>query len=131
MKLRTAKKTLWITKTNGNETAEFHCEILTPRENLQIIDEVRKATRNRTGDLDGDALYRAKILRIDRTIIDWNGIEDENGNPLPCTSKNKELVYNFNRDLIDEILDEVDTQADIRNAEREDELKNSKTGLNG
>lgn len=124
MKLRTVRKQIWIKKVNGEETAEFLCDLLTPKESLQIIDEVRTRTRNKDNPLDGDSLYKAKIIRIDKTIIDWKGLEDEEGNPIPCNSKNKELVYNFNRDLIDEVLDDAEKAADVRNEEKGEAEKN-------
>lgn len=131
MKLRTEPRQVWIKKTNGDETAEFLVDLLTPKEQLDIVDEVRKANRNKTSDLSGNELYQVKVLRIDRTIRDWKGVEDEDGQSMACTSKNKEIAYNFNRNLIDEVLDEADELADVRNATKEEEVKNSKAGLVG
>lgn len=130
MKLRTAKKQAWIKKTNGDEEAEFLVDLLTPRETLQILDEV-KAMPKRMNEGDGELVYRAKIKRIDKVIIDWRGLEDEAGNSIECTPKNKEIIYNFNKALIDEILDEAEELADIRNQEEEATAKNSEIGLNG
>jgi len=120
MKLRLEKKTEVVTIKVGDDEAKFTVLPLTPREGFKLL-EAATDSRGRNPQPD---FYKLKLARIDKIIIDWEGIEDEAGNPIPCTTKNKELVYNFNQALIDEVLDEADRLADIREKQKEDDLKN-------
>ncbi len=130
MKLRTKSQRVIIEKTDveGN-VSHITCELLTPKELSEIMDAV-KAEPRRSKEGDGAMLYSAKLKRIYRTIIDWDFL-DEDGQLIPCNDKNKEIVYNFNKALIDEILDECDDLADIRNQKEKEQTKNSLAGQNG
>jgi len=127
MKLRTEKQQVWIEKTNGEETARFLVDLLTPKENSKLVTQVtNQSTGRKSKDIfDSETMYKLKVARIDKTIIDWEGVEDQDGNSIKCTAVNKEAVYNYNRDLIDEVLDEADRLADIRNVAKGEETKNS------
>jgi len=131
MKLRTEKETAIIEKIDGKDKALFYVNLLTPKEQSKLVDQVLSTRGKRAQEADSESLYRLKIARIDKTIFNWEGIEDMNGNPIECNRQNKEIIYNYNRDLIDEVLDEADRLSDIRNARKEEERKNSEAGQNG
>ncbi len=132
MKLRTEPQTVCIVKTDGcGGQAEFDCNLLTPKEQTAIVDDVVSKLGKRKDVTDATSLYKIKIARIDEVIFNWRGVEDSTGQSLKCNSVNKEIVYNFNRDLIDEVLDEVDKLSDIRYQNKEEERKNSLAGQLG
>lgn len=131
MKLRTEKATAVIEKIDGKDKAVFHVNLLTPKEQAKMVDQVLATKGRRSQETDSESLYKLKISRINKTIFDWDGIEDMNGKPIECNLENKEIVYNYNRDLIDEVLDEADRLSDIRNVRKEEERKNSDAGQNG
>ena len=115
----------------GRDKAIFYVNLLTPKEQAKLVDQILSVRGKRLDITDSESLYRLKIARIDKTIYNWEGIEDMNGNLIECNRANKEIIYNYNRDLIDEVLDEADRLADIRNARKEEELKNLEAGQNG
>lgn len=58
---------------------------------------------------------------FDRVVLGWDilkdkdgktipgsGINDEEGNPLACTSENKRVIYEHNSDFVAEVLKEMD-----------------------
>ncbi|MFA7347263.1 MAG: hypothetical protein WCZ86_05845 [Desulfurivibrionaceae bacterium] len=55
--------------------------------------------------VDGAALTAEMF---DRVVLDWNGIQDENGNPLACTSETKRAVYEHNGDFVGDVLKKMD-----------------------
>jgi hypothetical protein len=52
-------------------------------------------------ELDVDSMY---YERFDKTVIEWEGIGDENGKPIPCTPENKRMVANLNQEIALEVL---------------------------
>lgn len=45
---------------------------------------------------DGDAIDSARmqdLVILNYLVIDWEGLEDENGDPLECTTQNKKLLF--------------------------------------
>lgn len=131
MKLRTEKETAIIEKIDGKDKAIFYVNLLTPKEQAKLVDQILSTRGKRNQETDSESLYKLKIARLDKTIFDWEGVEDMDGNPIECTRQNKEIIYNYNRDLIDEVLDEADRLSDVRNARKEDERKNLEAGQNG
>jgi len=62
--------------------------------------------------------------RVDDTIKDWRGIVDENGKQLACTRENKLIAFEYNRRLINDILDEADEIAERIRVKQEESEKN-------
>jgi len=69
--------------------------------------------------------------RVRKTIIDWEGILDEKGNPLPCTDENKLLVFELNIEIINYVLVEAAKLGTGLEAEKEAETKNLSAGRRG
>lgn len=125
MKLRTEKTEYWIKKTDGEgNVAEFLVEPLSAKESFDLAQDSVAPSVGRNQTNQGPDLYLFKIKKINRVIKGWKSIEDENGKPLECTNTMKEIIYNFNRDMIDEVLDEADRLADIRQKQIEADQKN-------
>jgi len=70
----------------------------------EILEEITAANRGKprevvtrrqvpTEIVDDDSLhFRVGTNVVCRTVVDWEGIEDENGKPLPCTDENKKAL---------------------------------------
>ncbi|WP_432736111.1 hypothetical protein [Maridesulfovibrio sp. FT414] len=55
----------------------------------------------------------------DYVIVDWEGVEDENGTPIPCTAENKKVLAQesiFFQGLIAEAMEKLE----IEQAEKEE-----------
>lgn len=65
---------------------------------------------------------------FDRVVLSWDGITDEDGKPLACTSENKRLVYEHNPDFAADVLKEMEAVAADR---RMGEEGNSQPGPSG
>jgi len=61
-------------------------------------------------------------------VKDWQGIYDEEGNPLPCTEETKQIVWDFNPFFADELLRQADEKF---KALREAEPGNLGNGVSG
>lgn len=131
MKLRTKKTEFWITKKGKDGEAKFLCYPPDSKESFNLVQDATETSFYRNQRFTDLQFYNLKIAKIKKAIIDWEGIEDEDGNPLPCTDTNKELLYKYNKDLIDEVLDEIDMKADVRYKEIKDQEKNSEAGPSG
>jgi hypothetical protein len=131
MKLNTSKKEYEVIVEEGDEKATFYGYPLTPKE---VNDLLRKATTHpwdknqRFEDFD---LYKFKISKIRTVINRWVGIENENGDPIECNDKNKEIVYIFNPTIIDEALKQFDAIGASKEQEKEYREKNLSDGSNG
>jgi hypothetical protein len=131
MKLKTAKKEIWITKKNGDDEADFLVSPLSAKESFELLQKATESTFFKNQAQEKVDFYKLKIMKINKVIRDWRKIEDENGEPLPCDAKMREVVYNFNRGLIDSVLDEADELGEAEAKVEEEEQKNSEAGLNG
>lgn len=78
--------------------------------------EYRRGQRHEVVDVN-EALHSE--LLWDYAIVGWDGIEDENGVPIPCTRENKVTLMNgspvFAR-IVGDLLDQL-TEARIQRAE--------------
>lgn len=131
MKLRTINTEQWVTVERGPNKARFLVEPMTPKEALKLIEECQKVEWKRGQKTSETDLYKLKIKRINRVIKAWEGIEDEDGKPIPFNADNLELVYNLNSDVIDEVLDKADELAEFHENKKGEEQKNLKTGPTG
>jgi hypothetical protein len=124
MKLKTKKIEKWLEVERGSAKAEFLCTILTPKEASALLQETQRVTWDRNQRFTDPDYYKFKKKLIEKTIIDWKGIEDENGAVLPCTTENKELVYAFNPDIIDEVINKIQAETEKIGEDEEIERKN-------
>ena len=63
-----------------------------------------------------------------RCVVDWKGLEDEEGKPLPCNEETKKVVAELNSSFASEVIKRATQIEQYLNSE---ELKNSDAGLNG
>ena len=133
MKLRTKKIEQWIT-VNGDgedEKAEILVKPLTPKETSEMLDKCKKVEWDRGQRFTEIDFFKFKLKKIFAVIIDWKGIQDEEGNELRCISANKEIVYLNNPELIDDILEKADALYKGLQEDLEKESKNLKTAQPG
>ena len=110
MKLRTKKREIRITERIGEEEATFVINPLTPKESASLLEAATVREWERNQRFEQVDFYLFKIMKIDKVIKSWgDDIEDEEGNPLLCTRENKELVYAYNPELIDRIMEKADS----------------------
>jgi len=130
MKLKTKATEQWIVidGENPGEKAEFLIRPTTPKQVNTLIKQSTDHEWDKNQRFDDINFYKFKIKKIEQVIVDWKGIEDEEGNPLPCTNANKEIVYLYNTELIDKVLAEADKRAEAEIKELEDIEKNLSTG---
>jgi len=132
MKLRTQKQEKTITVTHNGETATFTISYLTPKNRQDLVKQATVPSWDRNQRFEEVDFYLFKILKIDKAIIGWGDeICDEEGNKLPCTKENKEIVYAYNTELIDKVLEEVDQYGLLSARLQEDSEKNLRTGSSG
>ena len=125
MKINTAKKQIWVKVVRGEDTAEFLLEPLAAKDSFDLITKATTVKFVRGQRDEKTDLYQLKISRLVKVIKDWKGIEDAEGNPLPCNAANIELVYNYNQDIIDEVLDKADAISEGEEEARKAIEKNS------
>lgn len=133
MKLRTKRIEQWIVidGANPDEKAEFLVHPQTPKESSKLLEKAKKNEWDKGQRFTDHDFYKFKMDRICATIIDWKGLEDEDGKPIPCTDKNKEIVYLGNPDLIDQVLEKADDLYKESVEAGEKETKNSLTAQPG
>lgn len=124
MKLKTKKTEVWVTISKNGDTAEFLVSPTTPKDDAEMLANCSKTTWQRNQRFTEPDPYMFKIDKIDRVIKDWKGVLDENEEPLACTKKNKELVYAYNSELIDEVLEEANKIGEDEIKQLEVERKN-------
>lgn len=126
MKLRTKKIEQWIVidGVNPGERAEFLVHPLSPKEISDLLERTRKTEWERGQRFVEPEYFLFKIQKIFATILDWKGIENEDGAELPCTDKNKQFAYLYNSDLIDKVIEKADALYKTFQDEEEKEAKN-------
>ncbi|MDD5053676.1 MAG: hypothetical protein PHO27_13150 [Sulfuricurvum sp.] len=126
MKLRTKATEKWIViegETPG-EKAEFLIHIPTPKQINAWIKQCMETEWDKNQRFTEPNLYKFKTKKIDQIIIDWKGIEDENGIEMPCNSANKEVAFLYNTELIDKVLEKADELSTSEAKEAEEIEKN-------
>ena len=48
----------------------------------------------------GMDLEKVLLKQASYTLVDWQGIVDEDDNPVKCTDENKEFVLDYSQDLV-------------------------------
>lgn len=84
--------------------------------------------QKRVGSLDPDEFDRiTAILLRDTALLDWDGLEDPEGNPLPYSKEQAfEFLTNpaYGRKFLVAAVQAADTVADIREEDAEQDAKN-------
>ena len=106
MKLITDEKTFEVVV----DGATF---FVSPMSNSEMSKLRKRHTKTVRGveTADVDAMY---YERVDRTIVDWKGIEGADDKPLACTSETKRILADRNARIAIEVLrltDELDGEA--------------------
>lgn len=134
MKLRTRRIEEWIVIEGENvgEKAEFFVHPQSPKEINALLEKARKTEWEKGQRFAEPDFYKFKINKVCQTILDWKGVEDEDGKEIPCNDKNKEIVYLGNPEFIDKVLEKADSlYKDVQeNLEKEAKnLQSSQTGM--
>lgn len=132
MRLKTKQVATWVPMedTDSNK-CRFLINPLTPKEINTMLDKATETTwekGQRFENLNG-VKYRTNKLK--KAILDWEGVEDEDGNPLECNAQNIELIYLNNPNFIDALLDKVEALYQVSILKDEEDSKNLNSGLNG
>lgn len=124
MKLRTQKIEEWITITMGADTARVLIQPLTPKDTARLLEESTESEWERGQRFEKVNFYIFRVLKTDFVIRDWD-VQDENGNPIPCTRPWKETVYQNNPTFIEKVLDKAEKLAEKVVAQEAELSKNS------
>ncbi len=124
MKLRTKKEPVWVEVEVDGDKARFYINPATPKDDFTYLKKATKTEWERNQRFQELDAYKFKMNKIHDVIIDWEGIEDEEGNPIECTEKNRELVYLLNPDIIDKVLVKAELIASSLQAAVEGIIKN-------
>lgn len=126
MKLRTKKIETWITVDGSEpgEKAEFFVHPMSPKEIAALLEKARKTEWEKGQRFSEIDYYKFKIQKIFNTILDWKGIENEDGVELKCINANKESVYLGNPEFIDSVLEKADALYKDVQDDLEKEAKN-------
>ena len=117
--------------------ARFYGCPLTPTETSKMLEKNRitywespgkRQPKQRFERYDDFGFIRERICKI---ITGWDGIVDDDGNPIACNDENKMTVFEFNSSLIRWVIDEFEAIGERLEAEKEKEVKNSETGQSG
>jgi len=131
MKLRTKSQVVRIPITRGGETCYFFGEPINPKQMSKLLEKATDVIWEKGQRFSDLNLYRYKISKISIGIKGWEDVLDDDGNPIPFTPENLEIVYLNNPDIIDEVLEKLDNISKMKQIEEENELKNSKTAQPG
>ena len=106
MRLKTKKDT-FVIEIGDSKT------VVLPLTNSQMNALRSKHTRLKRGveRVDGAAVSREMFMRV---VQSWEGMEDENGNPLECNRENKLLVYENDEDYVLKIFEAIDAKSEER-----------------
>ena len=63
------------------------------------------------GMFDLKELYRSQFMHC---VKGWEGLYDDEGNPLECTQENKEWVFNYDKQLRDFVIEEIQEMEESR-----------------
>jgi len=109
MKLRTKKTKQWITFLRDGGEAKFLVSPMTESENADLLKQCRKWGWEKGQRFEDTPDYQAfKSQKIKKTILDWEGAENEDGTKLPCTDENKMAVYTGDPEVINWAIEEAD-----------------------
>ena len=144
MKLKTKPTVIWIkvnesgdvTKVDENyQIKEDECKIkvkiLSPSESHTLLEDSVEKEWDRNQRFEKPNFNKMRILQTQRSFLEWEGFKDEEDNPIACTDKSKELLYECNKEWVDKV------HAGIARIEKdllllkEDGRKNSLSGQSG
>ncbi len=133
MKLRTKRVEEWIKieGENPDEIAEFLVHPLTPKEVADLLKKCKETEWDKGQRFAEPDWFKFKMQKIYATIIDWKGVQDEEGNELRCINANKEAIFLANPEFVDKVLEKADALVKDIVDNLEKEAKNSQTAQSG
>ena len=78
---------------------------------------------------EDDFNFKQFLEIYDYCVLDWKGIQDDEGKPLKCNDENKKMVFNFDQELVLFVVNESTKLRDKILTEKE--VKNSETSQPG
>lgn len=133
MKLRTKCIEEWIVVEGDNpdEKAEFLVHPLSPKETSAMLEKAKKNEWEKGQRFSEIDFYKFKLSKIYAVILDWRGIENEEGIPINCTNVNKEIVYLANPEFIDKVIEQAEALYKGVQDDLEKEAKNLRAAQSG
>lgn len=111
-----------ITYKDGDIEVKFFCNEISAGKAKRMFQKNYKVTDENTSGVDLGGLNDDKL---DNIIKRWEGVEDENGRPIPCMKANKILFYEAYPEIIEDFLyPEFEKLIDDTQKETEKEIKN-------
>jgi len=104
----------------GEAKIKFFCQEIPKGKNKRITNRNLEINEGKTG-INFDGL---EVDKIDAVIKEWEGIEDEDGNSVPCNKRNKIALYEERPDIVDFAFTELHKRIDEREKNKEAELGN-------
>ena len=46
-------------------------------------------------------------VQFTSTVVDWKGIEDEDGKPFKCNEENKKFIYDYYEDIVTFVIEKL------------------------
>jgi len=99
---------------------KFLVSPMTESENADLLKLCRKFGWEKGQRFEDTPDYQSfKSQKIKKTILDWEGAENEDGIELDCTDENKLKIYYGDPEVINWVLEEADKilEAGIKEAE--------------
>ena len=127
MKLFTEKQEYCVTE----DGAKFYGCPLNPKEVTQLMNKATKKEWDKGQRFVDVEIYKFKIAKINKVIWRWEGVTDHKGMALECNDANREIVYLYNAEKIDKVLDKFDELSKVLDEDDARIEKNSENGLDG
>ena len=109
MKLRTKKTEQWIHFLRDGGETRFLVSPMTESENADLLKLCRKFGWEKGQRFEDTPDYKSfKSQKIKKTILDWEGAENEDGMELDCTDENKLKIYYGDPKVVNWVLEEAD-----------------------
>jgi hypothetical protein len=127
LKLKTKRMIVWVcidekmkceTVSEDYEYGDGECMfklgLLNAKETYKLVDGCyeyvwdKPATGGAAQRFDKPNWYKMKAGKIKKLILDWKGVLDEDGNSVPFTQENVEILFLENQLFIDALVDYTD-----------------------
>lgn len=124
LKVRTEKQKYEVIFERDGDRALFVVSPLTPEQLMKIMAKNRSYEWERNQRFEKVDFYGAKLDKIDAVILDWDGLADENGEPIPCSKEYKLVLAEQEPDLVDWVLEQAEAMAKRWAEDKKDIQKN-------
>jgi len=139
MKLRTKPIEKWvffddnfqIVEDERDASCAFLISPLTPKIQSGLVLAATEHEWDKNQRFDHVDFYKMRMDKIDKAVIDWKGVENEDGTSMIVSRKNKELLHAYNSALFDKLLDYINKMEEKQQALEAGNEKNLPAGQNG